>query len=1236
MTKPSLISLLITTIILASCAAKKPYVRDTHSTIESTSLLQDNIDYELFLVGDVGATTNKIEQADIVTLIKSEIVKSNTDKSIVFLGNSFSETGFPDEETSEFTQLDSATKQCIRELKDHTDKVYFIPGNTEWYDGHDYTVSALQHVEEYVERAVGGKNVFVPSDGCGQPKVVELTDDLLLVLIDSQWVLQGDRSGERKKSGCDIDDELEMVTFIQEVLAKNKNKNVVIAAHHPVHSNGKTGGNYGAKSHLLPLPIIGSLLTGIKKLNGGQQKFGHPQYESYRAAMNLALGNYEGIIHVSAHDKNLQYHDIDDNHFLVAGSGADVDFVRKGGTADFALMKQGFSKITHTKDFELWLEFYVPDENNHGKAKSVYKKRLYKKEVNDYTNKDVYKDIASLPKTKTIKASTNYRKGKLGMGKTYRKTWEADVEVPLLLLDDVHGGLKPIKQGGGFQTKSLRLENSEGQQWVARSVDKHVFKVVPHALRQTFISGFVQDGISASHPYGAMVVPPFAEAVGVYHANPKYVWIPAQEALGEYNNDFAEDLYLFEERPGGNMKNHPNYGGAKESINTPELINKLYKNHHHTIDQEYIVKARLLDLLLGDWDRHDDQWRWGIYEDEQNNDIKIYRPIPRDRDQVFFKNDGFLQYIASRPFVNPALRKFDDEIDFISGLAFNARHFDRHFLSEMNEEVFIKAAQFIQSMITDELISDALHLWPEAVYEADGKDVESKIKSRRQDLVKYAKEYYRYLTKEVTAIGTNGKNTFDVKTLQNDKLDVKVYHHHKNEKHLIWSRTINGKDCDELRLFGLKKGDSFNFFGNDKSSIKIRLVGGSGDDIVNNSSESLSIITYDRPEGMALIGNKVKSILKDNQGINSFDRKDWKLDRYIHFPMISFYTDEGIGIGYNVLWKKNGFRKNPYKANHSINVNYFFANSAFVGRYAGHWPSVFGPNWDFRLEAAFSGPTFTQYFYGLGNEYINYEEVFLDNPEAGSPTFHIVRGIHLDINPHFEYDIGNKSKFSINPTLEFLNLDDELNDPNEARFIFEDEANRTSLDFENKIYTGLGLLYTTNRVNSATLPTRGYVLNLQADYRQSLTNSEFSHVTFSTNVAAYIPFSPTHRVVLATNIGGAYTFGDYEFFHANFLSNQSRLRGFKSNRFAGDGIVYHATDLRIKLIQGKGGLNSGYGLFGSFDYGRAFLEGENIDDWHTSFGGGLYLTPLNILGFKIGYYVGEDDTQLSIGGALSF
>jgi hypothetical protein len=1224
-------------LFLVSCAAKKPYYKSELNSSESEQpIVTSNIDYELYLVGDIGASNRNLSKSDIVDLIKHELIKNDVDKSVVFLGNSFSENGLPDVEDPDFKKLDVSIERCIKELKNHTDKVFFIPGNTEWYDGQEYSTSALQDVEDYIESKVGDKNIFVPSHGCGEPKVVELTNDLLLVLVDSQWVLQGDRSTERTRSGCDIDDEQELAIFIQEVLSKNKMKNVVVAAHHPVYSNGITGGNYSLANHLLPLPIIGSLITGAKKIGGGVQKIGHPQYESYRAVMHHALGNFEGVIHASAHDKNLQYHTQDDNHYIVAGSGSSVDFVRKGGTADFALMNQGFSKITHTKDLELWLEFYIPDPADPTVAKSVYKKRLYKKELNKYKNKKDYKDLSQLPKTKTVHASDKYAKGKFGIGETYRKAWGADIEVPVFLLDENHGGLKPVKQGGGFQTKSLRLENKEGQQWVLRSVDKQVFKVVPLAFRGTLITDYVQDGISAAHPYGAMVIPPFADAVGIYHANPSYVWLPAQKALGDYNNDFANNLYLYEERPGGNMEAHPNYGGAKKSVSTLDLVSKLYSNHKHKVDQKYVLKARLLDLLLGDWDRHDDQWRWGIFEDEESNK-KLYRAIPRDRDQVFFKNDGFFQYIASRPFITPSIRKFEKEIDFISGLSFNARHFDRHFLAELNEEDFILAAQHIQDNVTDQVIDSALRSWPEKIYELNGKEIEEKIKARRADMVKYAKEFYNYLTKEVTAIGTNGKNIFDVQTLENDRIDVKVYHlDDDNDKHLTWSRIIEGKDCNELRLIGLKKDDTFNFSGSEKSSIQVIIVGGSGDDIVNNNADNISIVAYDRANGMHTNGNKVKANLKNQKGINSFDRTDWKLNASIHFPILSFYTDEGVGLNYNIFWRKNGFRKNPYKSNHALSVGYFFANNAIVANYAGHWESAFGPDWDFRLNTRFTGPTFAQFFFGLGNEYIDYEEVFPNEPDAGRAAFHIVRGIHLNINPQIVKEMGNNRSLSINPFFEYINFDNELNDPLEQRFIFTQEANRSSSDFENKLYTGLGLHYVSNRVNSPTLPTRGYIFELGADYRQSLSDSQFSNLTFSSNISAYIPFSPTHKIVFATNIGGAYTLGDYEFFHANYLSNASRMRGFRTNRFAGDGILYHSSDIRIKLLQGYGGLKTGLGIFGSFDYGRAFLEGENVDDWHTSYGGGLYLTPLNALGFKIGYYVGQEDTQITIGGALSF
>ena len=1209
---------MICIVLLYSCAANKPFYKNESEANDHTiNVAPGSIDYELFLVGDIGANENKVNESDIVDLIKSQLSQNSKNQSVVFLGNSLFKNGLPSENSSEFNRTDKLVEDCIVKLKENTDKVYFIPGNEEWYDGHDHTVSALQSVEDYLQSKVGGKNIFVPSNGCGEPKVVKLTDDLLLLLMDSQWVLQGDDSENRKRSGCEIDNELQLVTYIQQILAKNKNKNVIVAAHHPVHSNGKTGGNYNAASHLLPVPVLGSFITGVKKLGGGQQKFGHPQYEAYRSAIELAFGNFEGVIHASAGDKNLQYHTQGDNHYVVAGSGSDVDFVRKGGTADFAVMKKGFAKITHTKDLELWLQFYIPDASNPNVAVPIFKKLLHKKEVIDFSDKNVYKDLADYPESVKTKASETYAKHRLGMGSTYRDDWGTEVDVPLFLLDDFQGGVKPVQQGGGFQTKSLRLENADGRQWVVRTIDKDVTKVVPPGLRGTFAQNLIQDGISAAHPYAAFAIPKLASAAKIYHANPTYVWLPKQKALGDYNLDFAERLYLLEERPGGNMEGHQDYGGASKSINTPELIEKLLKNHKHVVDQEYVVRARLFDLLIGDWDRHDDQWRWGEYEHGTDSDKKLYRAIPRDRDQAFFKNDGFLNYIASRPYFNPGLRQYDEDIDHISGLAFNARHFDRHFLSELNEEDFVKAAQVIQSSVTDAVIAEAFSVWPEEIYNNNGKEIVTKLKARRSNLVEQARDFYKYLTKEVTVIGTNGKNVFDVTATSNDHLDVKVYHVDNGDQKLIWSRKINGKDCEELRLFGLKKKDEFNFSGNEKSSIKVRLVGGSGDDIVNNESSTIKILSYDRPDGMTLNGNEVKSKLKDVDGVNRFDRKDWKVDRTIHFPLITFYTDEGIGLSYNIWWQRNGFRKNPYKSNHMFSVAYFNSNSAIVGRYAGHWPSVFGPTWDFKLGAEATGPTFAQFFYGLGNEFINYEEVFPDIEDSGSTTFHIVRGTHVDVNPEFVKDLGKNRTFSINPSVEFYDLDDNLNDPDEERFIFFPEAGRTPLDFEGKLYAGLGIHYASNRVNHPAIPTRGYKFTAGADYKQSLSDSEFSNVTLSSNVDAYVPFSPTHKIVLASSIGGAYTFGDYEFFHANYLSSASRLRGFKTNRFAGDGIVYHATDLRIKIASGNGGLRTGLGIFGSFDYGRSFLEDEGINSWHTSFGGGIYLTPLNLLGFKI-------------------
>jgi len=159
---------ILCSFLLCGCAAYQPYVKNQKAYTEPTPIPKSKIDYELYLVGDIGINS-KDASSDIVDILKSEMTDDGIKKSVVFLGNSFNEDGFPETDEAKFSAIDKITKKCIKTFKNHTEKTFFIPGNKEWYDGHDYTVSAVQDVEDYIQSKVNGKNIFVPSNGCGKP-----------------------------------------------------------------------------------------------------------------------------------------------------------------------------------------------------------------------------------------------------------------------------------------------------------------------------------------------------------------------------------------------------------------------------------------------------------------------------------------------------------------------------------------------------------------------------------------------------------------------------------------------------------------------------------------------------------------------------------------------------------------------------------------------------------------------------------------------------------------------------------------------------------------------------------------------------------------------------------------------------------------------------------------------------------------------------------------------------------
>ncbi|HEV8079747.1 MAG TPA: hypothetical protein VGP43_03475, partial [Chitinophagaceae bacterium] len=218
---------------------------------------------------------------------------------------------------------------------------------------------------------------------------------------------------------------------------------------------------------------------------------------------------------------------------------------------------------------------------------------------------------------KVVIAGKKYNKSSfhnLIWGSHYRKEWATPVKINIINLDSVYGGLTPVEKGGGRQTKTLRLEDKNGKQYVLRSIDKSYKRALPENFSRTFVETIANDQVSIAHPYSALTIPFMAEAAGIYHTNPQIVLLADDKNLGEFSDEFKNQLYLLEERPDGDQRSAPNFGNSEDVKGTEKMLEKIGKENDHRVDQESWVRARLFDMFLSDWGRHEDQWRWATFK----------------------------------------------------------------------------------------------------------------------------------------------------------------------------------------------------------------------------------------------------------------------------------------------------------------------------------------------------------------------------------------------------------------------------------------------------------------------------------------------------------------------------------------------------------------------------------------------------------------------------------------------
>jgi len=347
----------------------------------------------------------------------------------------------------------------------------------------------------------------------------------------------------------------------------------------------------------------------------------------------------------------------------------------------------------------------------------------------------------------TLRATEMYEAGgyrRFLHGDKYRDAWAAPVTVPIAWLDTLKGGLTPDDKGGGFQTLSLDLIDSAGYVYTIRSVNKNPHKLIKPWMNFMGMDNLVIDGIAAGHPYGAMVIPALSDAAGVKHLNPRLYFVPEQPALDSFNREFGNRLFWLEYEPEDDVHDAMNMPSADDFDDSDKVLEKWRENpENDQPDLRALVRARVFDLWLGDWDRHDGQWGWIQYDTEDGK--HRYYPVPNDRDNVFYGIDGFYPRIV-RTF-ETRLQPFGPKIKNLDGLTSNSAYFDYTFLYEVPESVFVEEAESLQDALTDAVIERGIHVWPESVYQYDGDRIIKNLKIRRGDLVEYAREFHQVIRK---------------------------------------------------------------------------------------------------------------------------------------------------------------------------------------------------------------------------------------------------------------------------------------------------------------------------------------------------------------------------------------------------------------------------------------------------------------------------------------------------------
>ena len=807
-------------------------------------------------------------------------------------------------------------------------------------------------------------------------------------------------------------------------------------------------------------------------------------------------------------------------------------------------------------------------------------------------------------------------------GSNFRDLWTTPIEVPVLDLDRVGGGLTPLRTGGFGQSISLHFTGRDDRRYTVRSLDKDATRRVPDIVRQTVVGDVLQDLISAMLPTGALVVDPLLEATGILHSRHTLVVIPDDPRLGEYRASFAGLIGLLQEHPSEGPDDTPGFAGSRKVSGTDKMLDDLEDGPCDRVDARAFLKARLMDFLIGDKDRHHGQWRWARFPD---GDCHTWLPIPEDRDQAFIDFDGFAMLLARRGI--PIQIRFEESFPNVAGLTMTGWELDREFLAELDRTGWDAVVAEFREDLPDPVIEDAVRRLPPPYYEAIGGTLARTLKSRRAALPDFADRYYELISRQAEIKATDRDEYLHCEHLQNGDLVVRIglAEGPGGERTAPWfERTFHAEETREVRIF-LRGGDDGAQVSGTDGRISVRIDGGGGDDTFVNASGLGASRT-------AFYDSRGKNRFVEGRGARTDERRyrrppathtpnaryalDWGMLRST-IPIVELDRDLGAFLSVTHRRKYFGYRRDPFAVRHSFSIGFASSGLKPIASYTGDFRRLLR-GLDATVHLEYSGIE-TVRFTGFGNDtqllgpsefYKVHQRYFVFSPAI---EFRRVR-------PHGEAHAGgtgprrSETAISLGPIVEYSSTPLSVN---QDKYIASLDHPVYGVGSFGQVGVQAQVEYDT-RSNPA-YPTSGFLVRGAGALYPAVWDAKSAFGTAEGAVHSYLTASIPTTPTLALRAGGKKVWGTFPFHESAFLggpgfagagTSGGQIRGVGKDRFAGGASVYGNAELRFAVASFQLLMPGEFGVSLGADTGRVFFAGDPADasEWHTGVGGGLWLS----------------------------